>query len=134
MTITRYVLPVVAGVMAGIVLIAMGEKAIHYVYTLPAGVDMHDKNALAAAIAQMPVGSFLLLLLNYIICSFIGGTIATFIAGRGTAIPAIVVGISLTLSAIFYITVVPQPLWFCIVNLISYLPSSYLGYLAARRK
>ncbi len=133
MAITKYVLPVVVGVMAGVILITFGEMGLHHIYPLPAGIGMNDKAALAEAMSKMPVNAFLLLLLNYIVCSFLAGMIATLVAGRSAKIPAIVVGIALTLAGAYNIVMVPQPLWFSAVNLLSYLPFAYVGYLSVKK-
>jgi len=134
MTITKYVLPVVAGAMSGVVMITLGEKVVHYIYPLQAGIDWNNKDAIAAAIRQMPVNAFILLLVNYAICSFLAGLIATVVAGRITGRPAIAVGIALTLAGLFNITMIPQPMWFCVISLFCYLPFAYTGYVSVRKK
>ena len=133
MAITKYVLPVVVGVMAGVILITFGEMGVHYIYPLPAGIDMNDKAGLVAAMSKMPVNAFVLLLINYMVCAFLAGMIATLVAGRSAKIPAIVVGIALTLAGAFNMVMVPQPLWFSVINLLSYFPLAYLGYLSVKK-
>ena len=132
MAITKYVLPVVVGAMAGMILISFGEMGIHYIYPLPAGLSFRDKAALATVMMQLPVTVFVLLLVNYAFSSFIAGCICSLIAGRNTPIPAIVVGIALTMAGLFNLFTIPQPIWFCILSLIIYLPFTCLGYLIAR--
>lgn len=134
MSIARYVLPVVVGAMAGMMLIAVGQWAMSAIYPLPPGTDLQDMKSVAKAMAAMPAGAYGVLLANYIICSFCAGLVATLVAKRVTARPAVVVGMVLTLAGLYNVISLPQPLWFSITNLLVYLPFSYLGYLAVRRK
>ncbi len=134
MQITKYVLPVVVGAMSGMILITLGEMAIHHMYPLPPGTDLYDADSLAKAMKQMPESALLFLLVNYVISSFLAGIIATLISGRVTLRPALVVGIVLTLAGLYNVIVLPHPMWFSILNLLVYLPFVYLGYLAVRKK
>jgi len=133
MAITKYVLPVVVGAMSGMVLISFGEMAIHNIYPLPPGTDLYDADSLAKGMKAMPANAFVLLLVNYVICSFFAGLIATLVAGRTEARPAIVVCIVLTLAGIYNAVNLPHPSWFYSCILL-YLPFAYLGYLAVRKK
>ena len=134
MQITKYVLPVVVGAMSGMILITLGEMAIHNVYPLPPGTDLYDADSLAKAMKQMPQSALLFLLVNYVISSFLAGIIATLISGRITFRPAMVVGIVLTLAGLYNVVVLPHPLWFSIINLLVYFPFVYFGYLVVRKK
>jgi len=134
MRVTKYVLPVVAGAMSGIIIMTLGEGGIHHIYPLPVGIDIHDTHALSVAIGQMPPGAFILLLLSYAAGSFAAGAIATLVSGCTVAIPAFVVGCALTLAALFNLITIQHPLWFCILNLLCYVPFAHLGYLAVRNR
>lgn len=134
MEFTKYVLPVVVGSMSGMILITVGEIGIHQLYPLAPGTDMYDAESLAKAMAQLPSNAFMLLLLNYIVCSFLAGLIATLVAGRTAIRPAIIVGIVLTLAGLYNTISLPHPLWFSILNMLVYLPFAWLGYLAVRQK
>ena len=134
MKATRYVLPVVVGTIAGMLLIKLGEDQLQKLYPLPAGIDKSNVEALANAIAGMPKAAFELLLLNYAISSFIAGVAAALVAGRKMMGPAVVVGIILTLGGLFNVITFPkQPVWFSVSNLLVYLPFSLLGYVTVRK-
>ena len=134
MRITQYVLPVVVGAMVGMILITLGEMWIETLYPLPAGTDKYDVDSLARAMKTMPDKAFVLLLVNYAICSFLSGLIATLISKRVTLRPPLVVGIVLTLAGLYNVINLPHPLWFSVLNLLVYLPFAYLGYLVIRKK
>lgn len=134
MNIVKYILPVVVGCIVGITLITMGEMALHHVYSLPAGIDMKNKEVLAAAIRQMPTSAFIALLANYAFASFGGGLVATLIAGRTSPRAAIIVGLVLTIAGMINAFTVPNPIWFTIANVLVYIPFAYLGFLIVRQK
>jgi hypothetical protein len=134
MEITKYVLPVVVGAMSGMILIVLGQIGIFHLYPLAADTDLYDAESLAKAVKHMHVATYILLLINYCICSLLAGIIATLVAQRTTARPAVVIGIVLTLSGVYYVVNMPYPLWYSILNLLVYMPFAYLGYLIVRKK
>jgi hypothetical protein len=134
MRITQYVLPVVVGAMSGMVLITLGEKVIYFKYPPPANTDFYDSDSLARYLKLLPVNAFVLLLVNYIICSFLAGVISTLVAKRESIRPALVVGFVLTLSGLYYIFTMPQPLWYSLATMFAFMPFAYLGYLVVRKK
>lgn len=133
MRVTKYILPVIVGLISGMILITFGETLIRNQYPLPPGAE-NKRELLEAALNNMPDKAYIMLLINYVVCSFLAGMIATLVAGRTTARPMLVVGIVLTLAGLYNVISLPQRLWFSIVNLLVYLPCTWLGYLAARKK
>jgi len=134
MAITKYVLPVVVGAMSGMILITLGQKGIYIKYPPPAGTDFYDAESLARYFIILPSGAYVLFLINYSICSFLAGIISTVVAQRASLIPAIVVGIALTLSGMYYIFTMPQPGWYSLATLFTFIPFTYAGYLLVRKK
>ncbi len=134
MRIASLILPVVIGSVTGIIAISSGEIYLHHLFPYTPGTNENEAHSLALAIKQMPAKAFQLLLVNYMLGSFLAGFIATLLARRINVIPAIVVGVVLTLSAIFNIITLPHPLWFSVANLMVYLPFSYFGYLVIKKK
>ena len=125
---TRYVLPVVAGVMSGMILQVLGEKLIHMIFPAPAGLDVQNKEAIAAYMSQVPTVEFVFLLVNYAICSFVAGAVATFVVGREHRSPAIIVGSLITLGEVLNVVMIPQPIWFSALSLLSHLQMALLAY------
>ncbi|MCW3123656.1 MAG: hypothetical protein JWQ38_3148 [Flavipsychrobacter sp.] len=133
MTVTKYVLPVVVGAMAAMMLITLGETYVGTLYPLRPGTDRYDAASLAAGMRDMPDKAFMLLLVNYMVCSFVGGIAGTLFIKRESARPSVVIGIVLTFAGLYNFLYLPHPSWFA-VNLLVYIPFSYLGYLLLRRK
>ena len=134
MGVTKYVLPVIVGAMAGMILIMLGESYIHFLYPPPNNIDFYDADSVAKYIKQLPDKAFVLVIINYAVCSFLAGLIATVIAGRVSLRPALVVGIVLTLAGLYNMINLHQPLWVSLFSMLVYLPFAYFGYLAILKK
>ena len=134
MGVTKYVLPVIVGAMSGMILITIGEKGIYMVYPLPAGTDLYYADSVAKYLAQLPEKAFILFMVNYVVCSFIGGVIATLVAGRTTLKPVLIAGFILMLAGIYRVMLFPVPKWFAVLSILAYMPCAWLGYLAGKKK
>ncbi|GAA4460499.1 hypothetical protein GCM10023093_03240 [Nemorincola caseinilytica] len=133
MKFKSYILPVVAGTMAGVMLQVLGEKALHATYPPAVGVQLNAKEDYVSYISTLPVTAFILLLVNYIICTTIAGAIATLIPDHDTKRPALITGIIITLGAIFNAMFMPfQPMWVSAMSIIVMIPSALLGYIVGR--
>jgi surface polysaccharide O-acyltransferase-like enzyme len=130
---SKYILPVVAGAMAAMMLILLTETAIVKMY-LPAGINPEDTAAVTNSVKNLPMHVFLLLLSNYAVCSLIAGIVSTVVAKRTTMVPALVVGTILTLGGLYNVISIQHPLWFTVSNLFVYLPFCFAGYLLTRKK
>lgn len=120
--------------MSGMALQVMGEKAIHAMYPPPTGIHLNDKEELIAYISNLPMSAFVLLLVNYIVCTAVAGAVATLIPPVDTRRPALVVGIIIMLGAIFNAVLMPfQPMWVSALSVLVMVPSALMGYFIARR-
>ena len=129
MNVTRNILPVLAGVVGGMILIFVGELAIHALYP-----SMDNVAGLETGMASIPATAFILIILNYAACSFLAGIISTMVSRRVANLPALVVGIVLSIAGIYNALNVPQPAWVSVTSVLMFLPFAYLGYFVARRK
>ena len=134
MNFTRYILPVVTGAIMAMIFLLTGQHIIHNMYPALPVTEMQDVDILSAALRMIPARYYQLLLGNNIIAAYCGGLIATLIAKRESKLPAIVVGIVLTLSDLYNAINLPHPPWFAVLSLVVYLPFSYLGCLLVKKK
>ncbi len=133
MRIWKNILAVIVGIITALILISAGEYIMQYMFPLPAGTNTKDSKALVAAFAHMPASAFIFLLINYMIASFMGGLVATLTSGRTKAIPALIIGVFLTVAGIAYNLQVPNPTWFAIISLLVYIPMAYGGFTTVRK-
>jgi hypothetical protein len=105
-----------------------------FIFQHPA-LDMKDPKTVSNMMASMPIAAFLWILLGHIVSSYIGGLVATFISGRNSMNPALIVGSALLVGGIMNLIMIPyHPLWFMIADVLVYLPFAWLGYIMAKKK
>lgn len=130
----RSILAVIAGLVLGVVLIAVVEFIGHYVYPPPADLDMTNSEALKNLIANAPVGALLFVILAWAIGSFGGGWLASRIAQKSHVMLALIVGGILMAAGIMNMLMIPHPLWFWILGIAVYLPAAYAGALMGQKR
>ena len=131
----RKILAVIAGIIAGSLTIFLFETVGHLIVPPPAGMDATNVESIRAAMSQMTLASFLLILAAWCGGSFVGGLVAAAIArtdgGRGCAL--IVAGF-IVLSGIATMILIPHPIWFWIAGIVLPFPCALAGArLVARR-
>ena len=128
----RRIWPYVAGLGTAFIAILALEAALHLVFPLPSGVNTNDPSAIDQAMRAMPAAAFAALLVVYIIASFAGGLTAALASDGSSSTPSIVTGCALTIAGAVNVFAMYHPTWFRVASLLTYLPFSYFGCLAAR--
>ncbi len=134
MGFTKNLPAVILGALVALLFTFLLQNFVNNIYPLPPGTDMYDAESAAKAFAIMPRNGLYIVLANYCITSFIGGILATLLSKRERKNPAIIVGIILSIGAIWNYFLLHEPLWFFIAALFTYLPFTYLGYWLLRKK
>lgn len=123
----RTVLATVAGVVVGAVLVALFDQLGNLIHPLPPGVDLGDKEALAAHIHAAPAAAMLAVLAGWAVGSLGGAWVAAKIAVRHRLGAALAVGALLLVAGIANLMMIPHPLWFGVVGVLVFLPAAWLG-------
>jgi len=93
-----------------------------------------DTEAMAKGAAGIPMGAWLITLLGAILGSFLAGVVGAAISKEKILWITSIIGLGLFLfPGVFIVVVTPAPLWFNILNLVSYLLFSYLGGVVMMR-
>lgn len=130
----RKILAVGAGLVAGLAAMMVVNFISVTQYPIPTVIDPTDRVAMAAYIADVPMGAKLLVLFGWMLSSFIAGLVAARIAPSGSGrTMAIIAGGFLMLGGIINIAMIPHPTWMTIIGLLQYIPLAYLGGKASRR-
>ncbi len=124
---------VVAGLFGSVVLIMAVQAVGTWLYPPPPGTDLTDPEAVAALMAQMPLGALLMVELSYVVGSLGGGVIARLVSADRATVQALVVGGLLTLAGFANLAAIPHPLWFAVLSTATYVPCAMLGAVAAAR-
>ena len=122
----RKVGAVLAGVIAGFVVMSLIQAFGHYLF--PVNMEEFSQNpSMTEVMSSIPAGALLFVLLAYAIGSFVAGLLATFIMERKTLQQAITCGIIFTVLGLINLFMFPHPVWFSIISLITYVPLAWLG-------
>jgi hypothetical protein len=121
---------VLGGMLTASVIIFGVEYLNLLIYPFPNNLDINNQKLLMEYIKTLPAGAFIIILTGYILGSFAGGIVSTFISGRVNYIPAIVVGAILTSTGMSN----PDPTWFSILSALVYIPCALLGFAIAKKK
>lgn len=115
----------IAGLIAGIIAIFLVQSINNSLYPPPPGLDPRKPEDLKMLMQNIPVGALLIVLLAYVVGSFVGGAIATMVA-RPLRTAALTTGALLTVLGIWNLASLPHPLWFW-VTIFVYIPSALMG-------
>jgi hypothetical protein len=97
------------------------------IFPPPPGLDFANREAMRAAMAQLPPTALLLVLVGWVLGSVTGGFVAAIFGGPAAKRNALFVGVGLMTGGIFNLLTIPHPLWFAIAALLLFLPSAWLG-------
>ena len=105
----RRILAVVAGLIVAAVVVAGVEAASSVLYPLPEGIDHTDREAMTAAIAQLPTTAFLAVLVAWGLGALAGAWTAVRISG--VAVTGYIIGALLLAAGVANLLAIPHPVW-----------------------
>ena len=130
---SKKILSVIAGVIAGTIVIYLVETICSKVFPPPPGVDiMKDMEALKEYINNAPLSAMLIVLLGYVLGSLVAGVVSSRISG-GMRQP-LIAGVVLMAAGIMNLFQLPHPLWFAIASLLTYIPFAYIGGMLGMKR
>ena len=131
-SIGRSILAVLGGgLVCGIVVFAV-EAISSRVFPLPPGVDPKDPEALLAAIAQLPPGAFLFILLAWFLGPLAGAWVAARLAPGSPVVHGMILAGLVLASAVVNMVVLPHPTWMWLAAPVVILGGGWLGARLAR--
>jgi hypothetical protein len=128
----RSVLAVVLGVVVTTIVITGVESISSLLYPLPAGFDLHDREALQAFIAGLPVGAFLLVVFGWFLGTFCGAALAARVGRRTPAVHAVIVGIVSMAAGILNLAMLRHPAWVWVAGLLAFVVATLAAILVSR--
>src|SRR5262245_10956719 len=113
----RNILALLAGIVAGGIVIACIQALNAKWYPPTAGLDFKDQAAVAKYMATLPVGAFGMVLLSYLV----GFTLAVFLAIRlSVSVPerqGLLATMFIGAASVMNLMGLPHPMWFWVANL-----------------
>ena len=126
-SIGRSILAVLGGgLVCGLVVFAV-EALSSRIYPLPPGVDPSDPEALRAAVAHLPLGAFLFLLLAWFLGVFAGAWVAARLAPSSPFVHGMIVAGLVAASAVVNLALLPHPAWMWVAGPLVILAAGWLG-------
>ncbi|MCS6851670.1 MAG: hypothetical protein NZ700_10945 [Gemmataceae bacterium] len=130
----RSILAVIAGIIAGgtanFVLIALSWV----LYPLPDGVNLSDPATMKTYTESLPVSAFLLIVVAHASGALVGGFLAALLGRGSPVVLGTIMGVFFLLGGVANVVQLPCPLWFAVVDLVSYVPCGILGAKLAPRR
>ena len=129
--VVRSTLAVVVGMLVAFVLIALVQVIGLRVYPPPAGIDLTNPESLRSAMAEMPLGAQLFILLAYAAGSVAGGWVAARFAPSARMMHAMILAALLVGAGLVNLMSIPHPAWFWVASNAIYLLGAWSGAQAA---
>ena len=112
----KTLISILAGLVAGVPVVAIVARIGHILYPPPQGMDLTDCNVVAAMIAQMPVGALLFVVAGWVLGALVAGLIAARLSRRSRP-TYIVTAIFLGLCGLNFV-MIPHPVWMVAATLV----------------
>lgn len=125
----RSVVAVGTGLAIGVTIIGIIESIGHFMFPPPAGVDLSDRQAVAAMIAQAPPGALIMVLVAWWLGTSNGAGIGAYLARHDRWLHGSVVAGVLMIAGIVNLFLIPHPTWFVLAALIVFPLSAVVGML-----
>jgi carbon monoxide dehydrogenase subunit G len=122
---------VLAGLLAGGLSVGAIEGLSSFVYPMPAGIELDDKEAVAAFVKSLPAGAFLFVLVAWSAGCFLGAFVARRLAPGRSAIQGAIVWAFFSIASIVNLIMIPHPAWFAIAAIIACFVFGLLGLVMA---
>ncbi len=125
-------LAIVAGLVAGFVVVGLVMSLSSLIYKPPKDLDFHDRSAMQSYMQTLPFGAFVLVLLGHALGALCGSFVCQLIVGTPWQFGWMIIGGFFLLGGLMNLRMVPHPNWFAALDLLSYLPAAWLGGYLAR--
>lgn len=123
----RAIIAVIAGFVSAFAVMMTFELTNSFLFPFPPGLDVNDVAQVRAFAASMPLSALLLVAAGWMLGSFVGGYIATAVAGDDNLTPAHITGVLLTATGALNACMIQNPPWFHVGGLPVFVLFSAIG-------
>lgn len=110
----RKISAVLLGLIVAFVTVWLFEWIGHQIYPLPPGLDFKDPEQVRLFASNLPLGALLFVLLSWLMGTFSGGLVASYLAQEKPLVYASVIGAAMMAATIANLAIIPHPTWFSI--------------------
>lgn len=123
----RSVMAILAGIMLGGLVVGSVEWLGHWLYPLPTGLDIDDPKELALAMAELPIGAFLMVLLAWFMGALCSAALASWLGRPESVLCGVLAAMVMLAFAVMMLIMIPSPLWFILVTPLVFVFGGGLG-------
>ncbi len=128
----RNAIAIILGIVVAF-LVIMSIQMINYsLFPLPEGIDMENQEAMKEHIQTLPVTAFVIVLLSYLIGTFVSVFVAIKIAASHFRTIALILGTFLMIMSIINLIRIPHPIWFMIIEVLIFIPTALFAQRLAQ--
>ena len=129
----RIIAAIVAGLIAAVCTVIIGEFIGHSIFPPPPGTDATNPESLKILMETIPTGAIVAVLVSWATGAFVGGGIAAKLSGK--AWTAWAIGAFMLAGGVTSMLAIPHPAWFMIASLpATFVPAWLAGLLFAGRR
>lgn len=121
------VLPVILGVLAGFLIVMIGDLIAMILHPPPENFDSTNKEQLAEMVKNIPNGIWFIFLTSWTLSSFTGGLVTSYFGKEKWKSLCLITGGILLIGNIANMFMIPHPIWLMVITLVIYIPAAYFG-------
>jgi hypothetical protein len=107
---------ILAGVVLGGLVVGSVEWLGHWLYPLPTGLDIEDPKELALAMADLPIGAFLMVQLAWFLGAACSAALASWLGKGAPLLCGVLAALVMLAFAVMMLIMIPSPLWFILLT------------------
>lgn len=126
--LTKKLWPVLAGFIVAFTAMLLFEYVNSFFYPLPESLDLMNQAAVAAFTASLPWTAYILVFLGWVVGSFKGGFVTTYLSGEKSYRLSFVLGAILTILGIANNLAIGHDMLFNVIAIPMFVLFTYLGH------
>ena len=107
----RSALVLLAGVVASVLVVMLMDVIVGRIYPLTPDTDMRNPESMRQAIAALPAGAFMLLVVGWAIAAGVGAYVAARFATNAHAVHGLIVALFVLVATVSNLARIPHPVW-----------------------
>lgn len=129
----RKILAVIVGIISGGLSVGIVQTIGHYFYPMPKGMKSDDMEAMKNYVETAPFMALFFVIISYSVAALVSGFVSTKIANDGKNIYALICGTIFLIQSIYMMSLLPTPVWFWFLGIVSW-ALVFVGYKFALNK
>ncbi|MNU76962.1 hypothetical protein D3C71_665250 [compost metagenome] len=130
----RKTIAIVLGIIIGGLFVALGDSLSSYLFPLDKPFPTDHSLKAEFMENEVPLGSKLVIVINWAFAAFIAGIVSTFVSGRTSFKPMLATIVVLNVLALIQLVLGSYPNWMIVACLCTFIPVGFIAYFLIRKK